>query len=417
MNTAYVSVNQTLVPLARDAHIPFYSLAFGMLVSYLPGFFEGGIGASVSYLGWMIPLLGCGFVVISRKALVSFPLHIWLVWVLWVLVYMLSAQEDNAIQRTVMLLTPLVVGIAFSALRVDAAMINVATMWIKYFLWIFLAAAGVATGLVGGQIYESTGFAAGSITASLLATWFAVRHAGGDKQALFYWALLSIVPVLANTRTGMIAVALTLPLTLAPLSFSRRCLAVGVLVVAGLMVFQTERIQNKMFFSGHGTVLDAISGVADLFGGDDVESGDFATSGRKSMNDVLVAGLDDAYWFGHGANTTEPIAMAIAKVTHPHNDWLRLRYEYGILGMLLFVITVLAQMWHAIRQRSLLGGATPVIFIYAGVGAFIPMAIFMASDNVLLYVAWFGNLQFALLGLGYAALRAAKADAAQGVAA
>ena len=30
---------------------------------------------------------------------------------------------------------------------------------------------------------------------------------------------------------------------------------------------------------------------------------------------------------------------------------------------------------------------------------------FMFSDNVILYAAWFGNLQFAMLGLGYAALR------------
>jgi hypothetical protein len=40
-----------------------------------------------------------------------------------------------------------------------------------------------------------------------------------------------------------------------------------------------------------------------------------------------------------------------------------------------------------------------------GLGAFIPMALFMFSDNVILYAAWFGNLHFALLGLGYASLK------------
>lgn len=417
MNTAYIAEKSTVTPLARDARIPFYSLAFGMLASYLPGLFEGGVGVNISYLGWIIPLLGCGFVVLSNRTLMSFPLQIWLLWVLWILVYMFFAIEDNATQRSVMLLTPLMVGAAFSTLRIDSVLMHAAALWLRYFFWIFLAVAGVATGIMSGQIYESTGFAAGSITASLLATWFAARYTGGDKRALLYWALLSLIPVLANTRTGMIAVAMTLPLTLAPLPMFKRWLAVGVLVVSGLLVFQTERIQSKMFFSGHGTVMDAISGVGDLFAGDQAESGDFATSGRKSMNDVLVAGLDEAYWFGHGANTTEPISMYIASVTHPHNDWLRVRYEYGILGVFLFVITVLAQMWHAMRQRNILGGAESSIFIYAGVGAFIPMAIFMASDNVLLYAAWFGNLQFAMLGLGYAALRSAKVDAAQGVAA
>jgi len=409
MNTYELNNAPNLNVLSSEARWPFYSLAFGMLVSYLPGFIEGGVGVSVSYLGWIVPLLGCGFVVISNRSLMSFPLQIWLPWTLWALVYLFFAVEDNALQRTIMLLTPLVVGAAFSTLRVDAALIRIAALWIKYFLWIFVAAAGVATGLMSGQLNEASGFAAGSITAALLATWFAARYTGGDQRSLVYWAVLSLVPVLANTRTGMIAVAMTLPLTLAPLPLNKRLVVVGVLVFAGLLLFQTEHIQKKMFFSGQGTVLDALTGVTDLFSGEDTESGDFATSGRKSMNDVLLARLDEDYWFGHGANTTEPISMAIAGVTHPHNDWLRLRYEYGTLGMLVFIATVLVQIWHAMRRLGWLAGTESAVFIYVGVSAFIPMAIFMVSDNVLLYAAWFGNLHFALLGLGYAALRSAQA--------
>lgn len=63
-------------------------------------------------------------------------------------------------------------------------------------------------------------------------------------------AVLAAVPVLANTRTGMVAVALTLPLTLAPLSLKKRLIAVAVLVVAGLLVFQMEHIKS-IFRPGH----------------------------------------------------------------------------------------------------------------------------------------------------------------------
>jgi hypothetical protein len=45
--------------LARKAPLPFIALATGMLVSYLPGLFPGSVGAQLSYLGWMVPLLGC----------------------------------------------------------------------------------------------------------------------------------------------------------------------------------------------------------------------------------------------------------------------------------------------------------------------------------------------------------------------
>ena len=121
----------------------------------------------------------------------------------------------------------------------------------------------------------------------------------------------------------------------------------------------------------------------------------------------MIAGLDEAFWLGHGANTSEAISVAFSEVTHPHNDWLRLRYEYGLLGMLLFVLTMLGQMGHALKRLRRMPPAA-AIFLRVGAGAFLPMALFMFSDNVILYAAWFGNLQFAMLGLGYAALKSVQ---------
>lgn len=415
MNHSTLVVQPGLAARWRDAPLPLKALAIGMLASYLPGLLPGGFGINISFLGWMVPLLGCGLVVAHQLRRVRFPLRLWLPWSLWVLVYALFADAENSLQRSVMLLTPLVVGAAFSTLKVDAALVNKFSLWLNRFFWIFLAAAGVSTGLlVSGRLSAVSGFAAGAITASLLAVWYAARYSGKDHRALYYWAALALVPVLANTRTGMVAVALTLPLTLWPLPFKKRLIVVAVLVVAGGLLFQTERIQSKMFFSGQGTFADAVAGVVGLFGGEQATSGDFATSGRKSMNDALVARLDQSYWFGFGANTTEAVSLAIAGVTHPHNDWLRLRYEYGMLGLLMFASTMLVQMRHAYRSAKRLRSSPAAIFLYAGAGAFIPTAIFMGSDNVMLYAAWFGNLQFAMLGLGYAALRSPTTPPSQG---
>lgn len=408
MRNPNVSSQPAPARLVRKAPVPFVALAAGMLVSYLPGLIPGGVGVQFLFLGWMVPLLFCGVVALKQVRRVRFPLWLWAPWVLWVVAYMFLAEADNALQRGVMLLTPLVVGAGFSTLRVDAPLIEKYRLWLHRFFWIFVAAAGVSTGLlVTGQLSERSGFAAGAITASLLAAWFAAGYAGGESRALAYWAVLAAVPVLANTRTGMVAVALTLPLTLAPLSLTKRLIAVAVLVVAGIGVFQMEHIQNKMFYSGRGSLSDAVTGVLSAFSGDTPASDDFSTTGRKFINQALIDGLDEAYWLGHGANTTEAISLAISEVTHPHNDWLRLRYEYGLLGMLLFASTVLAQMGHAVgRFRRMPPDAA--IFLWVGAGAFLPMALFMFSDNVILYAAWFGNLQFAMLGLGYAALKSVK---------
>ena len=400
--------------LQRNVPLPFIALAIGMISSYIPDLLPGGIGVNISYLGWIIPLLGCGWVVLKKPFFITFPLGLWFLWAVWVVFYLSFATAEHALQRSVMLLTPLVVGAGFSTLNVDTELIEQFSLWLSRFFWIFIAVAGVATGLLSaGQLYDVSGFAAGSITASLLAVWFAVLYTGGDRLALPYWAVLALVPVLAVTRTGMVAVALTLPLTLAPLAIKKRLLVLVLLLAGGSVVFQLDRVQNKMFYSGSGTVSDAARGMTDLFTGNSQgRSGDFATSGRQAMSEELLAHMDEAYWFGHGSNTTEAVTMAIGGLTHPHNDWLRVRYEYGMFGLLIFAFSMLAQMRHAQRRASLAPGGSS-IFFYAGAGAFIPMAIFMFSDNVMLYAAWFGNLQFAMLGLGYAALRSMQPDGLQ----
>jgi hypothetical protein len=384
----------------RPVPLMFKALAAGMLASYVPGIVP--LPVSISYLGWMLPLLMAGFLLLMRGALVRFPVWIWAPWVMMVAIYAVFSDTENALQRSIMLLVPVAVGAACSGIAVDDALLDRAKRWMKIFTLIFLLAAGVSVGiLTQGSLADVSGFAAGSITASLLACWFVAWYAAGDTRARWWALLMVLIPVAANTRTGMVAVALALPLTLAPLKLSRRLIAVAILVGLAVLVFQSERVQQKMFFSGSGSVSEALTGLQDLISGNAGDVGDFDTSGRAAMSLALTSHLKEAYWMGHGANTTEPISLAVAGVTHPHNDWLRLRYEYGLIGTVLFALTLLAQTLHAVRQarRSPLGGA---LLLYAGASAFIPMVIFMLSDNVILYAAWFGNLQFAFLGLGYA---------------
>lgn len=386
-----------------SAPLPLLALAVGLLSGYLPMVLPGQLGAGLSFLGWLVPLLGAGVFLVTHAPHIRFPAVIWLPWMLWAVFYLIFAEAANALQRTVMMFTPIVVGAAFSAMAVNPALLERCHGWLVVLFWVFMGAAAAQTGLlVTGKLYNVTTFATGSITASLLAAWFAVLYAiGRQNKHLLCWLLLAAVPVLANTRTGMVAVALTLPLVLCPYPFYKRALIIGVLVVVGIGLFYTERIQQKMFYSGEGTLQEAIDNTYAAFTGEGKMDFNFATSGRYWLNRILSARLDEAYWFGHGANTTEAVSVSITNVTHPHNDWLRLRYEYGVIGTVLFggamLVTALHALGRARRLRSSQG-----FFLYAGASAFIPMAIFMFTDNVIMYAAWFGNLHFALLGIGYA---------------
>lgn len=376
------------------------ALAAGLLVNFPPIFLPFLSALPVSFLGWALPLFACGVHLLRRFRKLTFTLGLWIPWAGWVLAYLLVAEAENAFQRSIMLLTPLIVGAAFSAIRVDAALLAQCKRWLMVFIGVYI---------IGSIIAGGSG-AAGVITASLLSAWLAAGYClQGRSKDLLAWVILASVPIISVTRMGILAVGATLPTTLAPLSLKRRLIIFGVLSFAGLSVFQMERVQDKMFISGQGTLEQAFeSGFAMVGGLDDLGTEDFRTNARKAMAQMLRARVQESYWFGHGANATEEITTSYFNgLTHPHNDWLRLQHDYGTLGMLIFGITLLAQAVSAWRLARKLDGEAAQ-FMYAAASAFIPMSLFMLTDNVILYVAWFGNLHFAMLGLGYAAARSKR---------
>ena len=172
------------------------------------------------------------------------------------------------------------------------------------------------------------------------------------------------------------------------------------MVAAGALAFQTERIQSKMFYSGHGTYEDAFNGFLDLMTGNDETYTDFSTNGRKAISIALKDGLSQNYWTGNGANASELISVDIGGITHPHNDWLRIQYEFGMAGIVIFASTIILQIYHAFTKLKYIPRRFIPLFCIS-IGAFLPMVIFMTSDNIILYIAWFGNLQFAAMGLFY----------------
>ena len=133
--------------------------------------------------------------------------------------------------------------------------------------------------------------------------------------------------------------------------------------------------------------------------------------GRKSMWRLVEEGIQDSPWFGHGANAVddEILTPYMGRETHAHNDWLRILYDYGYCGAGVFVVCMIVQMFHAAVVARKSKDLTACL-LYGGATAYIPFALFMYTDNIILYVAFFGNLQFAMLGMGYAAARTAEAE-------
>jgi O-antigen ligase len=356
------------------------------------------MGYNITGIAWIVPLLFSLLAFITERGRVRFPVGIWLPWIVLVVLYLSVAEAPNALQRSIMILCPIIVGMAVSKLRVNMVILQgfyQALRMLAVALWVMVV---LKTGIyLSGRLPDVTGLAAEVMTASLLANYFVTRYILQQRSDLSWWAALAAIPIVAVTRTGIAVVGLTYPLALAPLKIRKRVLILLVVGCLGVVLFYSERIQHKMFFSGHGT-------FADL----NLDNPDFRTTGRITMWDRMVPAIEERPFLGYGANASEPFVSSFTGgLVHPHNDWLRLAFDYGYLGCVVFGVSLLAQVRHSLVRARKNRGQARILF-YAGASSFVSFFLFMFSDNIILYAAFFGNLQFTMLGMAYAAQKQQK---------
>jgi hypothetical protein len=347
----------------------------------------------IAGFAWLVPLVLSVLIFLKTPGRPKFPIFIWIPWILLVAIYLIFAKAPNAFHRSIMMLCPLVIGMTVSKLTIgekELESFNQLCRYLAVALYVTILTKGGI--MVTGALPEVTGLAAQVMTGTLLCSLFASNYVFGRKNELAWWAAFAAIPYIAVTRTAIVAAALTLPLTFAPMKGFRRTILVILIVLLAIPVFYSERVQHKMFYSGSGTLAEVSPDNPDL-----------DTSGRKALWEKLEDEIAKEPYFGHGANTSESFVFVFTGgLTHPHNDWLRLLYDYGYLGAIVFAICLIAQVWHILKTAKIATGATKILF-YAGASSFISLVLFMFSDNIILYAAFFGNLQFTILGLAYAA--------------
>lgn len=350
------------------------------------------LGYQVSALGWVIPLIFAMLLLVTKPGKIKFPLKIWVPWIVVVIIYQVFAEAPNSLQRSVMLICPIFVGIAVSKYSVREEALKHFRRLCKYMAISLIAIVVLKSGigLISGFML-SRGLAAEVMTGALLCCLFASNYAYGRKHDLLWWATLATIPVLALTRMGILATSLTLPITLTPMKVMKRFIIFIVILIIGFNVFYMERIQEKMFHSGSGTLQDLRW-----------DNPDIMTTGRKALWEIMQDEIDKAPWFGHGANASEEFVKEETVILeHPHNDWLRLLYDYGYFGTSIFALCLLIQLLSLLSlARKSIGNVK--ILLYAGATSIIIFVLFMFTDNIILYAAFFGNMQFAIFGLAYA---------------
>lgn len=358
------------------------------------------MGYSLTGIAWVVPLVAALLILARQIREIRFPFILWLPWGVFLMTQLLFADyaslDERVIpfQRTVQLLTPVFVGMAASTYRPSESVLEAVTLLCRYFVFVLIALVAVKTGIViTGRLPEVTGLAPEVMTVILLCTFFASRYTvSKEKRDLQFWGILAMIPFIAVTRTAIAVTLLTFPLNLGRIQFAKRLLIVVLIFMLSLVAFYSTRVQKKMFYSGKGEISD-------------VASKDFATSGRSFMWTQMLEKLEGNYVEGFGTGAAESFVYRITgKTCYPHNDWLLTLYDYGLVGVTLYAITLLATVAHALKSSKLNISSEARTLFLAGASAMIPFSLMMITDNIMVYSSFFGNLQFMFLGLAYGAL-------------
>lgn len=109
----------------------------------------------------------------------------------------------------------------------------------------------------------------------------------------------------------------------------------------------------------------------------------FNTSGRSALWEVTWESAMRAPWIGHGPAAITPILSSkLNGIAHPHNDYLRLIHDYGLIGTCFFVFGILMLMWRIIQSIR----RTDDQIHWAAFIALFGVSIAAITDNVIVYV-------------------------------
>jgi|GEM_PF-1154225 len=164
--------------------------------------------------------------------------------------------------------------------------------------------------------------------------------------------------------------------------------AIAVFLAMGIGLFYTPVFQKRFFYEGKGTLSQ-------------VMRGEFLGAGRFEAWPLIYSEAENKPWLGYGVGTTRGFVPTVWEdMTLPHNDYLRIAFELGILGLSIYLLATFSQMISLGREMSRTKGIVRYAFAATLLGWFV-FLISACTDNPLTYAVWFTNPLFALMGAAY----------------
>jgi hypothetical protein len=257
----------------------------------------------------------------------------------------------------------------------------------------------------GDSPHRFTGFTTAQGYASLLAALFALSLGARSLRAWERWTLcitLFLAIVLDGSRIYVIGVIVSMIVALL-VSYSRVWLKLlGISAIILLVVALVAEKEALLRMISQGARLNRVADTINA-----VYEGNLRSTGlgtyqfRRGLYQHALKALTESSLlelsFGHGTSNGR---ILLGMMVHAgdanravHNEWLRILYEWGSVGLALWLVFIFSVIFYAIEgvRRDRLGHARPLlIFLPAFLGGF-------STENVLAGAGHAGNIGFVLL--------------------
>ena len=315
----------------------------------------------------------------------SFPFSVWLPWLIWITL-LCDFGDVACVQRTLMLWAgPIVAASTSVVVRGERQLIwllqSLRAIVLTTLAFMSMAKLGL---FPPGIWFNGSSLMAICLAASALVPGVLRRNAADTALWLCCLGLCG----LRAFRATIVTCALTLPLTPLRLSFAKRSLTIMCFVVCVCAVLALPNVRGKMLKNtGYDSLLDLMRNPQDLY-----------SSGRFYMWGEYVREARKRPLLGHGGNASYWFGMNLAEWAHPHCEYIRVLFDYGIVGLALLgvaIINTLITAYRGVRNASSLVVRDGWVVTFGG---FVSLALLGITDNVILYIVFFGCLLFGVLG-------------------
>jgi O-antigen ligase len=221
-----------------------------------------------------------------------------------------------------------------------------------------------------------------ALYASVGVMWFAAGWRFHEKRARTATIIMVFCIGWSLSRTALIGCILVLPWILSFRGKSltgllRPILTLSFLGVVTLgAIFSVPSLHQRFFEQGDQGV--TVNGTT------------ISTEGRAEIWAVVYADAMHSPIVGHGAGSATDLVTKVfgVEIAQPHNDYLRIFHDYGLIGLALwiaFITSLVTVLRRRYRLAKSLGNVRQQRNIIAALSGMLMILLSMTTDNIIIY--------------------------------